>query len=71
MNVTQTNHPENLIVIRDGQLDSEYYDAIYRERVREVWHDAGHKLLIGALHSPLAIGRATLNVLTFLTEQAK
>lgn len=72
MNVTQTYHPENLIVCRDGQIDDEYYDAIYSERRKAVFQAAGRELVhFTFVAAPLQIGKGMLYLLSNVTEQAK
>lgn len=60
-----TQKPETLIVIRDGQLDDEYYNAIYAERRREVLQAAGTKVVEIATRP---IRNFSLNMLDLLRE---
>lgn len=70
MNVTQTN-PETLVVCRDGQLDDQYYEAIYAEKRRAALHAAGREVLDHLQNVPKMIGSGIVYLLTPNAEQVK
>lgn len=56
---TQTTEfdPVTFAVFRDGEIDDEYYDAIYAEKRREALHEAGRELVGHVLRAPVVIGK--------------
>jgi hypothetical protein len=68
MNLTQT--PENLIVIRDGQLDQEYYDQVWEEKRRAALDQAKRELIRNLCGVPAKLGRGILTVMSHIAEQA-
>jgi hypothetical protein len=53
-----------LLVTRDGQIDADYYDAIWRAKRVETLRTAGREALQLALHVPLAAAKGMVWLLT-------
>lgn len=70
MNVTQTVHPESIIVLRDGQLDDEYYDQVYEDKRREALEATKQELIQGLIGVPAKMGRAVVYLFSKMAEQA-
>lgn len=68
MNVTQK--PETLIVLRDGELDEEYYEMIYEQKRREALAVAKAELIANLTSVPAKLGRAVVYLFVHIAEQA-
>jgi hypothetical protein len=57
-------NPETLLVLRDGQVDDSYYEAIYSEKRREALRTVGKEALHLAVRAPLVVGKGIVYLLT-------
>lgn len=70
MNLEQTTNPETLIVIRDGQLDLDYYESVYEAKRRAALKLAKTELIAGICSTPARVGRAVVYLFAHIAEQA-
>lgn len=54
---TQEQILSQLIITRDGSMDSEYYAAQRTEELREAFRELGRRSLHVALRTPLVVGQ--------------
>lgn len=69
MNLEQTN-PESLIVLRDGEIDDEYYDQVYELKRHEALDSVKRELLHRLLGIPAKLGQGVLYAMAHIAEQA-
>lgn len=68
MNLNQ--HPETLLVCRDGYIDDDYYNAVYAWKRKEALKTMGREVVHLAAQAPAFLGKGLLNALIIVAEQA-
>jgi hypothetical protein len=64
----QTVQPETLLVLRDGELDDEYYDAVYKQKRIEALKQCREELIVSLIGLPAKVGRAVVVVAQHMVE---
>lgn len=67
LSMEQTYKPEAILVTRNGQIDDEYYDAIYAEKRRQALAVVGRDVLQHVLQVPGLVGRGAVWLVTHET----
>lgn len=70
MTLEQTTNPETIIVVRDGELDDEYYEQVYEDKRREALAAVRKQLIRDLLGVPAKLGRGVLYAMAHIAEQA-
>lgn len=72
MKTTQTEpfQPESVVVLRDGQLDMEYYDQVYEDKRKAALREVREDLINQLCGVPARMGRAVVYLMQHVAEQA-
>lgn len=57
-------NPELLLVTRDGELDDDYYSAVYDAKRKAAMAQAGREAVTGAIQGAAAIGKGVVWMFT-------